>query len=43
MEYSAVEGKTNFFDAKVAEYQIGSINIESGKSAIDLPPQTPGR
>jgi ribonucleotide reductase beta subunit family protein with ferritin-like domain len=34
MEYSAVDGKTNFFDAKVAEYQIGSINIESGKSAI---------
>jgi len=34
MEYSAVDGKTNFFDAKVSEYQIGSINIESGKSSI---------
>ena len=33
-QYSDVDGKTNFFDAKVSEYQLGSINIESGKSAI---------
>jgi ribonucleoside-diphosphate reductase beta chain len=33
-QYSDVDGKTNFFDAKVSEYQLGSINIDSGKSAI---------
>jgi ribonucleotide reductase beta subunit family protein with ferritin-like domain len=34
MEYSSIDGKTNFFDAKVSEYQMASINIETGKSAI---------
>lgn len=31
MEFSSVEGKTNFFDAKVAEYQRGAVQLDNKK------------
>ena len=36
MEMSSFEGKTNFFDTKVAEYSHGGVSFNAGKSSIPV-------